>query len=436
VPEIRPFPGIRYNPERIDDFSSVVAPPYDVINTAQHAELLERHPLNCVRLILGSTPGQAGNYTDEAAVMEKWIADGTLMQDDGPRYYLIEDSFEVPGTPEPYHRWGIICRVRVEPFETGRIFPHERTHSGPKEDRLNLMRAFNGNLSQIFSLFDGDASSVRSTLDPVFNSTPLMDVTDRDGLGRRMWVIDDPATIDTLSTLLSDRNLYIADGHHRYETALAYAQEMTEADPDPNPDKGYNFVMMALVGMEDPGLAILPTHRHLHGFDDFDLDKVLERLGVNFQLDDVTGEAEQLLRSGSAPAVLDGRGFILYAPAADRFVKAILKSEESLARLIPDLPPPVRILEVTLVERFVMMDCLDMTAEQISHMEHLEYFKDLGDAMESARTGGNLLAIMPSTGMDDLVAVTEARERMPQKSTFFYPKLLCGLVFYDHGSVG
>jgi uncharacterized protein (DUF1015 family) len=436
VPEIRPFPGIRYNPDRIDDFSSVVAPPYDVIDPSQHAELLNRDPLNCVRLILGSEPGKAGNYTDEAAVMESWIADGTLMQDAGPCYYLIEDSFQVVGEPAPYHRWGIIGRVRIEPFETGRIFPHERTHQGPKEDRLNLMRAFKGNLSQIFSLFDGDAGTVRTTLDPVFASTPIMDITDRDGLGRRMWIIDDSATIETLSSLLADRNLYIADGHHRYETALTYAQKMTEADPEPHPDKGYNFVMMALVGMEDPGLAILPTHRHLYGFENFDLDKVLGSLGANFQLDDVTGEAEQMLRSGTSPTALEGRGFILYDPVSDRFIKTILKDEGDLTQLIPDLPAPVRILEVTLLERLLMMDCLGMTSDQISHQEHLEYFKDLSDALEKARGGGNLLAIMPPTGMDDLVAVTGARERMPQKSTFFYPKLLSGLVFYDHGSVG
>ncbi|MDF1537002.1 MAG: DUF1015 domain-containing protein [bacterium] len=435
MPEIRPFPGIRYNPERIDDFSSVVAPPYDVIDPSQHAELLKRDPANCVRLILGSTPGKAGNYTDEAAVMKKWIAEGILMQDAGPRYYLIEDSFQVPGEPAPYHRWGIIGRVRVDPFETGRIFPHERTHSGPKEDRLKLMRAFKGNLSQVFTLFDGDAGSVRTALDPVFASAPIMDITDRDGLGRRMWVIDDPAIIDTLSGLLADRNLYIADGHHRYETALTYSRIMAEADPDPHPDKGYNFVMMALVGMQDPGLAILPTHRHLYGFENFDLGKVLERLGANFHLDDVTGKTEQMLRSGTAPATLDGRGFILYDPVADHFIKAILTSESDLAGLMPDLPAPVRILEVTLVERFLMMGCLGMTSDQISHQEHLEYFKDLGDALERARNGGNLLAVMPSTGMDDLVAVTGARERMPQKSTFFYPKLLSGLVFYDHGSV-
>ncbi len=436
VPEIRPFPGIRYNTDRIDDFSSVVAPPYDVIDPSQHAELLNRDPVNCVRLILGSEPGKAGNYTDEAAVMKNWVTDGTLIQDAGPRYYLVEDSFQLSEGAAPYRRWGIIGRVRVEPFETGRIYPHERTHKGPKVDRLNLMRAFKGNLSQIFTLFDGDSGAVKTALDPIFASSPVMDITDRDGLGRRMWVIDDSAIMDTLSGLLADRNLYIADGHHRYETALAYAQEMTEADPDPHPDKGYNFVMMTLVGMEDPGLAILPTHRHLYGFPDFDPDKVLKCLGANFDLEDVAGETEEMLRSGTAPATLGGRGFILYDPASDRFVKATLKADSDLAQLIPDLPAPVRILEVTLVERFLMMDCLGMTSDQISHQEHLEYFKDLGDALERARTGGNLLAVMPSTGLDDLVAVTGARERMPQKSTFFYPKLLSGLVFYDHGSVG
>ncbi len=435
MPDIRPFPGIRYNPRIVKDFSLVVAPPYDVIDRDQHAELLARDPLNVVRLILGSDPSTPGDYEKEAATMRRWVQEGILIQDPGPRYYLVEDSFLLPGVETAYRRWGIIARVRLEPFESGRIYPHERTHSGPKEDRLRLMRAFKGNLSQVFSLFDGDAGSVRAALDPVFASHPVMDITDGDGIGRRLWIIDEPAIMETLSAQLGQRNLYIADGHHRYETALNYAREMAEADPDPDPEKAYNFIMMALVGMEDPGLAILPTHRHLHGFATFDFDRVVECLSPDFHMRDLDGDEEAVLRAGTAPADLGGRGFTLYDPASDRFVRALLRDEVDLGSRMPDISPPVSKLEVTLAERFLMMDCLGMTSDQISHQEHLEYFKDLSQAMARAREGGQLLVIMPPTGMDDLVAVTREKERMPQKSTFFYPKLLSGLVFHDHGSV-
>lgn len=435
MPEIRPFPGIRYNPEAVKDFSLVVAPPYDVIDKAQHAELLAADPLNVVRLILGSDPSGPGNYEEEAQTMRRWIQEGTLIRDPVPCYYLIEDSFSLPGEDRPYQRWGIIGKVRLEPFESGRIYPHERTHQGPKEDRLRLMKAFGGNLSQVFTLFDGDASVVRSTLDPVFKSDPIMDITDREGIGRRLWIIADEEIISAISNLLRDRNLYIADGHHRYETALNYAREMAASDPDPDPEKGYNFIMMALVGMKDPGLAILPTHRHLHSFESFDFGRVLEGLSPYFNIDALDPDEEGNIRSGTAPSKLPGRGFVLYDPASDRFVRALLGKDVDLGARMPQMSPPVRQLEVTLAEEFVMKGCLGMTSEQISHQEHLEYFKDLAQAIGRARTGGQLLIVMPATGMDDLVAVTGKKERMPQKSTFFYPKLLSGLVFYDHGSV-
>jgi len=435
VPEIKPFPGVRYNTEKIRDLSLVVAPPYDVIDKDQHAELLARDPFNVVRLILGSDPSRPGNYTEEAETMRRWLSDGTLTRDPGPCYYLIEDTFHLPGESLPYKRWGIIGRVRLEPFESGRIFPHERTHQGPKEDRLRLMRAFGANLSQVFTLFDGDASIVRSSLDPVFGSKPIMDIMDWDGIGRRLWIIQDPGIIKTVSDLLADRNLYIADGHHRYETALTYAKEMAAADPEPSQEKGYHFIMMALVGMKDPGLAILPTHRHLHSFASFDFGKILDCLSPSFTIDPLKNTEERGIRSGTAPSALGGRGFVLYDPASDRFVRALLKDGVDLEAGMPEMSAPVRKLEVTLAEEFLMKGCLGMTSEQISHQEHLEYFKDLGQAMDRARNGGQLLVVMPPTGMDDLVAVTSEKERMPQKSTFFYPKLLSGLVFYDHGSM-
>ena len=433
MPEIRPFAGVRYNPEKINDFQKVVAPPYDVIDPAGHADLLSRNDRNCVRLILGDEPGQVGNYRDGAGLMEKWMSDGTLIKDASPKYYLIEDSFLLPGESAPRKRWGIIGRVRLEPLDTGRIHPHERTHKGPKEDRLRVMKAFGANLSQVFALFDGEAAVVKNALAGIFSSAPDVDITDGDGIGRRMWVIGDPEVITRVSDLLSDRDFYIADGHHRYETALAYAQEMATDDPAPSPEKGYNFLMMALMGMEDPGLAILPTHRLLYGFENFLFSEFSDCLSRFFHMTPVEPDVEDGIRAGSPPKRMNGRGFLLYDPGRDSFIRARLKDVVDLGAEIPDLSKPVRELDVTLAEQLVMMRCLGMTPEQISHQEHLEYFKDIGQAMERARAGGQVLVVMHSTDMKDLVAVTSARERMPQKSTFFFPKLLTGLVFYDHG---
>lgn len=434
MPEIRPFAGIRFNPRVIEDFSRIVAPPYDVIDPEDHAELLASDPHNVVKLILGSEPGKPGDYEKEAALMAKWLDEGILVRDPSPCYYLIEDTFNLPGESSSYRRWGIIGRVRLEPLDTGRIHPHERTHQGPKEDRLRLMKVFKGNLSQVFALFDGDAAVVKETISGVFQAAPDIDIRDRDGIGRKMWIIKDPSVIDRISELLRDRNYYIADGHHRYETALTYAELMAAATDDPDPDDGYNFLMMALMGMEDPGLAILPTHRLLHGFENFHFNALKTCLSEHFTLQETRPGIAKQIRAGTSPSGLSRRGFVLYCPGSDRLFTALLREDVDLAREIPDLPEPVRELDVTLAERFLMMGCLGMTPDQISHQEHLEYHKDVGQAMERARAEGQVLILMPATGMDDLVAVTSVRERMPQKSTFFYPKLLTGLVFYDHRS--
>lgn len=432
MPEIRPFKGVRYNSEKIGDISRVVAPPYDVIDPEQHANLIARDPLNCVQLILGSEPGKKGDYEEGSRMMAAWEKEGVLIRDKSPCYYLIEDSFELPGEKSPRRRWGIIGRIRLEPLDSGRIHPHERTHLGPKEDRLKLMHSFGGNLSQIFALFDGDAGVVRETLAGTFESNPAADFQDADGIGRKMWVIRDQAVVDRISKLLSDRDYYIADGHHRYETALNYAQEMSSGGPDADS----NFVMMALVGMEDPGLAILPTHRLLHGFVKFDFGQMLQCLEDFFEVSPLTPEQEAPLRAGLPPSGEGRRSFTLYDPASDNFFRALLKPGADLANEIPDLPASVRELEVTLAEALLMVRCLNMTSDQISHQEHLEYFKDSIDAMERARSGGQVLILMNPTGMEDLVAVTRDRQRMPQKSTFFFPKLLTGLVYYLHDRQG
>ena len=433
MPDIRPFHGIRYNPEKIPDLSLVVAPPYDVIDPGQHEKLMEKDPYNVVRLILGSRPGQPGDYPAGAALMERWLREGVLIRDEVPCLYLIEHTFTLPWRKEPFRRWAVVGRVRLEPLESGRIFAHERTHSGPKEDRLRLIRAFQGNLSQVFSLFDGDHQSVRSLIDPVFSRTPLADMQDENGIRRRFWNFSDPDMIRGFSSRLSHRNLYIADGHHRYETALAYSREMAASDPDFSPGRGYNFVMMAMVGMNDPGLAILPIHRLLYGLENFHFEKVLRDLSPIFSGKDLSREDALAFGADSSHVFLGGRGFILYEPAARRFVKLILREDVDLEKRMPDVSRPIQKLEATLAERFLLMESLGMTSGQISRQEHIIYYHDLTEALTSADRNGQLLLIMPSTDLDDLVTVTRKRERMPQKSTFFYPKLLSGLVFYDHG---
>jgi len=431
LPDFRPFHGIHYDPKAVGGIAGVVAPPYDVIDPPLHRLLLDKSPYNCVRLDLGEKPGQPGDYRKGAGLFSRWAKDGVLVRDPVPCLYLIEDTFTLPGEDRPHRRWGVIGRTRLEPLESGRIHPHERTHSGPKADRLRHLQAYGANLSQVFALFDGDPSGVRDLLSPLFGSAPFASFTDPDGVERRMWIIDEPALVSDLVDLLSDRDYYIADGHHRYETALAYSRERAAADPDPSPERDYHFVMMALVGMTDPGLAILPTHRMLHGFPGFDLDKVLSCVSDAFRVGPLTPGDEAHLRGGSVPSFSE-RGFVLYDPARDRLHRLVLRPEFRLGEAMPELSPPVRQLEVTLAERLLMMRCLGLTAEQISHKEHLEYVQGAPEAMAAARGSGQTAIILPPPRLADLVSVTGHGERMPQKSTFFYPKLLGGLVYHRH----
>ncbi len=431
MPEFRPFHGIHYHPPVAGEIERLVAPPYDVIDPALHGTLLEKNPRNCVRLDLGEEPGKPGDYEEGKRLFDRWLEEGALVRDQRPCFYLIEDTFTLAGEDHPHRRWGVIGRVRLEPLEAGRIHPHERTHAGPKEDRLRHLRAYGGNLSQVFGLFDGASAPVRKALDPVFTSPPFASFTDPDGVGRKMWIVDDPGLVEDLSELLSDHDYYIADGHHRYETALAYSRERAEADPDPSPERGYHFVMMALVGMSDPGLAILPTHRLLHGFPGFSMKDILTGLSDAFEITPLSAGEERHLREGVVPE-WDRRGFILYDPAADRPHRLSLREGFDLGAAIPDLAPPVRQLEVTLAERLLMMRLLGLTAEQISHKEHLEYVQGAPQAMAAARDRGQAAIILPPPRLSDLVSVTGAGERMPQKSTFFFPKLLGGLVYHRH----
>ncbi len=431
MPEFLPFHGIHYDPAVVGEIADVVAPPYDVIDPGLHRKLLEKSPYNCVRLDLGDRPGQPGDYREGALLFDRWLAEKALVRDPVPCFYLVEDTFTLAGEELPHRRWGVIGRVRLEPLESGRIHPHERTHSGPKEDRLRHLRAHRGNLSQVFALFDGDPAGVRSALSPVFSSAPFASFTDSEGTRRKAWIIDEPGLVSDLSDLLSDRDYYIADGHHRYETALTYARERSAADRQASPDRSYHFVMTALVGMTDPGLAILPTHRLLHGFASFDFSRLLSCLADAFHAEALAPADEKHLREGSVPSFAE-RGFVLYDPAADRLHRLALRREFPLARAMPDLSAPVRRLEVTLAERLLLMRCLGLTAGQISRKEHIEYVQGAAGTIAEAGSRGQAAIILPPPRLEDLVSVTGAQERMPQKSTFFFPKLLGGIVYHRH----
>src|SRR4051794_34707272 len=286
MPDIRPFRGVRYDMAQVGALSDVVAPPYDVIDPALQDRLYQASPYNIIRLELNrEEPGDdpaTSRYARAARFLKEWLRDGVLREDNAPALYLYHQTFDVEG--RTYTRRGFLARVGLEPFGRGKIYPHEQTLSGPKADRLALFQATRYNLSPIFGLYpDPDASVLGAVEAGLRDRTPL-EATDHLGVRNQLWVVDDPVTINVVQGLMGPRPIFIADGPHRYETGLAFREERAAAGLLKGPDDPAGSCMMMLVGMSDPGLRILPTHRLVSGFPGLTAELLTERLAPGFEV--------------------------------------------------------------------------------------------------------------------------------------------------------
>jgi uncharacterized protein (DUF1015 family) len=263
--EIIPFRGILYNPEKINDFSDVIAPPYDVISPQQQDQLHQRHPNNVIRLILGKVEKndnlQNNRYTRAAAFLKKWLEERILVRDNLPAIYL--SSVEFPIETGLITRFGLVALVRLEPFEKGVVLPHEKTFSKIKSERLELIKACHANFSPIFSLYSDHNNILKTLKQAVVDRKPDMEMVDSNGFLQRLWRITDSSVHQTISEAMANKTIFIADGHHRYETALNYRDWMARHTPNFSGNHPANFLLMSLSSMEDPGLVILPAHRIL-----------------------------------------------------------------------------------------------------------------------------------------------------------------------------
>ncbi len=430
--DVRPFPAIRYPPG--EDLAAVVTPPYDVISPAAQARYYERSPHNIIRLELGRVEpddDELNNvYTRAAATFAEWRLHGVLRQD-APALYVYEQRFAVEG--KDYQRTSLLARVRLEPWEAGVILPHERTMSKPKEDRLRLMRATAANLSPLMALYDDPRGALAALLAPVRAAPPEVDFVDEAGEGHRLWALRDAALAEQVTTFFRERQLYIADGHHRYETCLAYRDEQTVLRKEPlAPDDALNFTLMALCAVEDPGLVVLPTHRVLSDLDAMHLSTLHERLPRSFDLRDLgTGESEAAL-AALAPETAAGRtAFALVEPEEVRLLVLNAAGREAMERLggeYASTSPAWRALDLAALHALVLDGALCITPEMVRAGEHVSYTRDAAEAMAAVREGradvALLVAPSPPAAIRD---VARAGDRMPQKSTYFYPKLITGL---------
>jgi uncharacterized protein (DUF1015 family) len=410
--EIEPLSALRYDPRKTDGLQDVVAPPYDVIDSAQRAELEARSRYNIVRVDLPT--GGEDRYENAARRFEQWRQEAVIVPDEAPSLWTLAQDYTGPDGRRRT-RQGFFARVRVEPYGAGRIRPHERTHPGPKEDRLRLTRATRTNLSPIFSLYSDPTGAAWGAVDQA--ATAWAQTTDDDGTVNRLGRVDDPAAIATAVETLRDTELLIADGHHRYETARVYADEVGGDGP-------HRYVLMCLVALQDPGLTVFPTHRLVRGLTPNQHETLASALRRDFEIAELD-DAHQLVPEPNHAVKL---GYI-----DSHFRKPFmltLKDPAIADAALPERAEPYRRLDTAVLEALILKGPLELSDHDIDELNGLGYARDFDQALgfiESATYDAAFF--MAPTPIQRVQEVADAGESMPPKSTYFFPKVPTGLLF-------
>jgi len=406
--EIRPFRAYRYAGDAARDVSAVVAPPYDQISPETQDHLYAMHPHNIVRVTF---PKHADDkYREARGVLDRWLADGVWRRDDRPGIYPYHQTYSVSG--QTVTRMGFVALGEVSDYARGVVLPHERTHAGPKRDRMELLEATAADIGLLFMLAPDPAGELRRATSP--SGEPIAEARDLKGELHRLWRIADEAAIDRVRAIMATRPVIIADGHHRYETAVAYAGR--------HPDAGYK--LMAFFALEAPGLTILPNHRLVHGVQGFDFDDFVQMAARWFDVSPL---------SDPETVQLDNRTIgIVTGPDA-----ALLRLKPNAPRDIawPEKTTPAwRDLAVSILHEGLLRPLLGITEAKLDAKTHVDYTADRVEAIQLARAGKYQAAfLIAPTSPEEIQAVVRGGERLPQKSTHFYPKLLDGLVFHRLG---
>jgi len=436
VADVQPFPGLRFPKDA--NISDVLCPPFDIISPDEQRELYQRSPFNIVRLEYGETSAADtptdNRYTRAAATLREWIERDVLIRENFPTLYVYDQEFTHLG--QRLTRRGLFARVRLHNWDEGIIRPHEHTLSRPKEDRLLLLRACRVNVSPVLGLYRDPAGDIGKTIEEARGRSPLLEAADREGAGHHLYPITDRTALDRVSELFREKGIYIIDGHHRYETALAYRDERRAQATRWTGEEGENFVLMALVAREDPGLVVLPTHRLLRTAalpTDF-----AARLERTFHLEDVSGD----LGDGGWPAMeallaaAGRRGIAIGIAGRDdklRLIATVKDPEEAAKLMPPGRPASWRHLDAAVLQELVLGKMLGISEQSMTSAAEppVEFTDDGEEALRMVESGRYTLAFfLNATPPERVLEVADAGERMPQKSTYFYPKLPTGLVMY------
>ena len=426
--DIRAFRGFRYDLGKVGPLAGVVCPPYDVIDPALQQKLYDASPFNAIRLELTrEQPGdteQENKYTRAAGTLKEWTLGDVLKQDTARSLYVYEQEFTVEGVT--YTRRGFLARVRLEPFGTGRIFPHEQTLSGPKADRLKLYQATGFNISPVFGLYPDDGG-VFAELEPLVRTAPPVVATDHLGVVNRFWPITDAATITRVIGHMGPKPVFIADGHHRYETGLKYLDEQKAAGKVQDDESAANFCLMMLVGMSDPGLIILPTHRLVSGIPAVTAEQMKAAVAEQF---DIVGEFDSALPCWEHLQMDGSQAVLGFGTVADgKWFAAKLRDPAVMATLAPDQSADWRGLAVSILHKLVLEKLVPQKIGGTPACTYVHLLKEVTDA--AAAKSCQLACLVPPCGMEHVEGIAGNREKMPPKSTYFYPKILTGLVLHS-----
>jgi uncharacterized protein (DUF1015 family) len=421
--EVLPFKALHYDLDKVGSLNTVAAPPYDVIDAAGRRALLERSPYNAVAIDLPKPFDPADPdfepsgdpYAEAAARIEQWKAEGALVQDSEPSLWALTQDYVAPDG-SGHSRHGILARVRVEDYESGTVRPHERTHPGPLVDRLELTRASGYNLSPIFSLSTADPWPL---VEPALSDEPWGEARDEGGTVNRLWRVDDPAVHAAVTDRLASAQLLIADGHHRYETARVFRDEV-------GGEGAHNYTLMSLTGLDDPGLTVFPTHRLLSGFGG-DAERQ-QRLGNGLrELFEVT----EVPREEIDPVAEEGVGvFGLYDSFHKQAYRLRLKDPGEVDRRLEGKPEAYRRLDSAILETLVLKGLAGMSDHDIDERRGLEYAKTVEDALAMVDGGDfDVAFIQRGVPVEQVKAICNSDAVMPPKSTFFHPKVMTGFAF-------
>lgn len=430
--DIRPFRALRYNTSRITDLRDVVTPPYDVIDARLQDKLYARHPHNFVRLDLAKVEPHnedpQARYRSSAATLKRWRDEGVMKRDAQPSLYVYHQRFTAEG--QEVVRKGFISTVRVHDYSERVVLPHERTLKGPKIDRLELMKATNTQMSQIFLLYNDPKQAIDAALESSCAGAPDIDITTEDGIQHQLWIVSDENVTGEVQRLLADEKLLIADGHHRYETALAFR----DLEPRGDEDRPRDFTMAYLANAADPGLLVWPTHRSVHSLPNFDFSAWLERMRPYFHAEDLGSiSRDELLPRLEQHS--DTPSFIVLRKDGEGQRTILLRlnlsaAEDALNAL--DCVDAARHLDVTVLHDFVLAQLTGVSLEAQAAKTNIRYPRFMNEVFEELQQDETeLVFLMNTTPIDKIRRVCIDGGFMPQKSTYFYPKVLSGLVVND-----